>query len=318
MPNVFDSSTVMTPSLPTLSSASAMVSPISGEAAEMAATCAISSLPSTSRAWAMMFSTAAVTPFSMPFFSDIGLAPAATFFIPRFTIARASTVAVVVPSPATSLVFVATSLASCAPMFSHGSSSSTSFAMVTPSFVMVGAPHFLSRTTLRPRGPSVIETASASLSTPASSALRASSVNFSCFAAMDSPSTLHTPQAGLVPGPRAKVTERVLLLDDREDVAGRQDQVVVALDRDLGAAVLRVDDLVADLHVDGDEVALLQPAGPDGDELALLGLLLGRVRDDDPGDRGLLGLAGLDHDAVLERLQIELLRHCSLPASLAL
>src|SRR4028118_1475961 len=40
--------------------------------------------------------------------------------------ARASTVAVVVPSPATSLVLVAISLASCAPMFSYGSSSSTS------------------------------------------------------------------------------------------------------------------------------------------------------------------------------------------------
>src|SRR6059058_5835550 len=37
----------------------------------------------------MMFSTAAATPFSMPFFSDIGFAPAATFFMPRLTMARA-------------------------------------------------------------------------------------------------------------------------------------------------------------------------------------------------------------------------------------
>ena len=84
----------------------------------------------------------------MPRLSAIGFAPAATLRIPRWTIARASTVAVVVPSPATSLVLVATSFASCAPMFSHGSSSSTSLAIVTPSFVIVGAPHFLSRTTL--------------------------------------------------------------------------------------------------------------------------------------------------------------------------
>src|SRR5437879_9849743 len=56
--------------------------------------------------------------------------------------------------------------------------------MVTPSLVIVGAPHFLSRTTLRPLGPRVIETASASLSTPASRDRRASSLNFSCFAAM--------------------------------------------------------------------------------------------------------------------------------------
>ena len=83
----------------------------------------------------------------MPRFRAIGLAPAATFFIPPLTMARARTVAVVVPSPATSFVLVATSLQSWAPMFSHGSSSSTSLAIVTPSFVMVGAPHFLSSTT---------------------------------------------------------------------------------------------------------------------------------------------------------------------------
>src|SRR3954453_21110572 len=49
--------------------------------------------------------------------------------------------------------------------------------MVTPSLVIVGAPHFLSITTLRPFGPSVTLTASASLFTPRSSALRAWSSN---------------------------------------------------------------------------------------------------------------------------------------------
>jgi hypothetical protein len=52
-------------------------------------------------------------------------------------------------------------------MFSHGSSSSISLAMVTPSLVIVGEPHFFSRTTLRPLGPRVTFTVSASLSTPA-------------------------------------------------------------------------------------------------------------------------------------------------------
>ena len=127
-----------------------------GSAAEMAATWAMSSLPSTSRACLPMCSTAAATAFSMPRFRAIGLAPAATLRMPSWTMARASTVAVVVPSPATSLVLVATSLASWAPMFSNGSSSSISLAIVTPSFVMVGAPHFLSSTTLRPFGPSVM------------------------------------------------------------------------------------------------------------------------------------------------------------------
>ena len=76
----------------------------------------------------------------MPALTAIGLAPAATARRPSWTMAWPSTVAVVVPSPATSLVLVATSLASWAPMFSCGSSSSTSRAMVTPSLVMVGPP----------------------------------------------------------------------------------------------------------------------------------------------------------------------------------
>ena len=46
--------------------------------------------------------------------------------------------------------------------YSKGSSSSISFAIVTPSFVMSGAPYFLSRTTFLPLGPSVTFTVSAS------------------------------------------------------------------------------------------------------------------------------------------------------------
>ena len=81
----------------------------------------------------------------------------------------------VVPSPATSEVLLATSRTSWAPMFSFGSSSSISFATVTPSLVLVGAPNFFSRTTFRPRGPRVTLTASASLFTPRRMACRHSS-----------------------------------------------------------------------------------------------------------------------------------------------
>src|ERR1039458_9753561 len=52
--------------------------------------------------------------------------------------AWAGIVAVVVPSPATSEVFDATSRTIWAPMFSSGSFNSISFATVTPSLVMVG------------------------------------------------------------------------------------------------------------------------------------------------------------------------------------
>jgi hypothetical protein len=48
----------------------------------------------------------------------MGFAPAATFLRPALTSAWARTVAVVVPSPAMSLVLVATDLASYAPRFS--------------------------------------------------------------------------------------------------------------------------------------------------------------------------------------------------------
>ena len=81
-------------------------------------------------------------------------------------IACARTVAVVVPSPATSLVLEATSFTICAPMFSIGSSSSISLATETPSLVIAGAPNFFSITTFRPLGPSVTFTALASWSTP--------------------------------------------------------------------------------------------------------------------------------------------------------
>src|SRR6187549_533541 len=85
----------------------------------------------------------------------IGFAPAVTAFTPSRKIAWARIVAVVVPSPATSEVFDATSRTIWAPMFSSGSLSSISFATVTPSFVIVGPPYFFSRTTFRPLGPSV-------------------------------------------------------------------------------------------------------------------------------------------------------------------
>ena len=180
MPKVLDSSTVTTPSLPTLSMASAITSPMTESAAEMVATWAISARPSTSLACDFRDSTTAATAASMPRLRARGSAPAATLRIPALTRAWARTVAVVVPSPAMSLVRVATSFTSWAPTFSKVSSSGTmSLAMVTPSLVRTGVPILDSRTTLRPRGPSVTLTASAILLTPASRAFRASELNLS-------------------------------------------------------------------------------------------------------------------------------------------
>ena len=169
------SSTVITPSAPTVSIASEISLPMVSSAAEFAATLAIACLPL--MGWDSSFkpSTAASVAAAMPFFSTMGFAPAARLRRPSRIIACASRVAVVVPSPATSLVLVETSFTSCAPMFSKGSSSSISLAMVTPSLVMSGAPYFLSSTTLRPFGPRVILTVSASAFTPFSRLRRACS-----------------------------------------------------------------------------------------------------------------------------------------------
>ncbi len=80
--SVFASSTVMTPSLPTFSIASAMILPmVSSLFAEMVPTWAIM-LPLTGLAIFLISSVMTSTARSMPRLSSIGLAPATTFFAP--------------------------------------------------------------------------------------------------------------------------------------------------------------------------------------------------------------------------------------------
>ena len=170
-----DSSTVMTPSALTLPMASAIIRPISSSLPELtSATWRIAS-PATGWALSAMPATIWAVAFSMPRRNTTGLAPAATFLRPSRTSAWASRVAVVVPSPAVSLVLLATCCISLAPTFSKGSSSSISRAMVTPSLTISGAPNFFSSTTLRPRGPMVTFTALARAFTPRSRAPREAS-----------------------------------------------------------------------------------------------------------------------------------------------
>jgi len=75
----------------------------------------------------------ASTAFSIPRLTAMGLA-AGGDVLRAFSIDRLRQhVAVVVPSPATSDVLLATSFTICAPMFSSGSFNSISLATVTPS-----------------------------------------------------------------------------------------------------------------------------------------------------------------------------------------
>ena len=135
------SSTVITPSLPTFCIASEIIFPIStSPLADTVPTCAVSAGVVIFLLFRFSSSSTAVTALSMPRFRSIGFMPAATALAPSRTIACASTVAVVVPSPATSLLLLATSRTICAPMFSNLSASSISLATVTPSLVIRGAP----------------------------------------------------------------------------------------------------------------------------------------------------------------------------------
>src|SRR5919202_6815634 len=88
-----------------------------------------------------------------------------------------------------------------------------------------------------------------------------------------------------------------LRLDLGEYVALAQHEQLLAVDLDLGAAVLAVEDLVAlgDVERDALLAVLVPVAVADGEDLALLGLLLGGVRKDDAA-RGRLLLLDRPHD----------------------
>ena len=134
--------------------------------AEMDAMFAISSSLAIGFACSSSDSTTAVRALSIPRFMSTGDAPAARYFCECSRIALARTVAVVVPSPAVVLVTEDACLTTCAPKFSNGSSSSTNFATVTPSFVMIGLPPLAWRITFLPLGPRVAATLFANVFTP--------------------------------------------------------------------------------------------------------------------------------------------------------
>src|SRR6187397_1157793 len=242
--------------------------------------------------------TTAVTAISMPRLRSIGFMPAATDLAPSLTIACASTQAVVVPSPATSLVFWAASRTICAPMFSNLSSSSISLATVTPSFVVRGAPNDLSRMTLRPLGPSVTFTALARMSTPRNMRSRASTENLTSLAAIVvDPLLYEFSLGGFALGSAGA-------FDDAHDVALLHDQEILAVDLHFGARPLAEQDDVADLHDDrGQLAALVAAPWADGDHFALRGLFLSGVGNDDAAGSLFLGINALDDDAVVKRAE---------------
>ena len=90
-------------------------------------------------------------------------------------------------------------------------------------------------------------------------------------------------------------------LDHAEDFVLAHDDVLHAVDLDLGAGVLAEQDPVARLDVELDQRAVLEAlAGADGDDLALERPLLGGVGDDDAAPGLLVLLDAADQDAILQ------------------
>src|SRR5580698_9650576 len=288
----------MTPSLPTLSMASAMRSPIDVSLfAEIAPTWAISLLVVQGLLILRSSSIAAVTALSMPRFRSIGFMPDATYFMPSRTMDWARTVAVVVPSPALSLVLEATSLTICAPMFWSLSFSSISFATETPSFVTVGPPKLRSRTTLRPFGPSVTFTAFARMFTPSTILARAESPNTTSLAAIF--------QLLEFLGYNRVSSAVRLLLHHGHDVFFAHHEQFVAVDLDGLACVLAEQDAVTHLHVECDLCTLVVTlARADCQNFALIRLFCCGFGDHDA--RRSLGflIQTFDDHAIMQRTKV--------------
>src|SRR4051812_7778777 len=93
--------------------------------------------------------------------------------------------------------------------------------------------------------------------------------------------------------------------DHAHDVGFLHDQELLAVELDLGAGPLAEQHAVAGLDVEADELAgLVAAARADGDDLALLGLLLGGVRNDDSALGLFLALETTDDDAVVQRTKL--------------
>ena len=88
---------------------------------------------------------------------------------------------------------------------------------------------------------------------------------------------------------------------DRQDIAAVDDEVLLAVELEFGAAPLGEDDAVTGLDVEGDALAVVVEGaladGQDGGELGLLGGGLGEV---DAGAGDGLGLVALNQKLVVE------------------
>ncbi|MFT4978564.1 MAG: hypothetical protein ACI8S6_004474 [Myxococcota bacterium] len=96
-------------------------------------------------------------------------------------------------------------------------------------------------------------------------------------------------------------------LDDAEDVFFAKDETILTVDLDLGAGILAEGDEVADLDLEGGDLAIISDAAfADSEDLALHGLLLrGLGQEQAAASLGRLFLA-LDEDTIKEGTNVHL------------
>ena len=152
--------------------------------------------------------------------------------------------------------------------------------------------------TLRPFGPSVTLTALLRMSTPRSMRSRASLENLTSLADMISIPEIERKADG---GVRPPSSSRRRAFDHAHDVGFLHDQEVLAVDLDFRAGPFAEQDPVAGFQFERLKLAaLVAGAGPDGDDLALLRLLLDGVGNDDAALRLVLAFDAADDDAVVQ------------------
>ena len=91
-----------------------------------------------------------------------------------------------------------------------------------------------------------------------------------------------------------------MAFDNGQHVILFHDEVLMAVECDLLASMLAEEDPVAGFDVEGHPLAIVvRLAVAGGDDRALLRLLFGAVRDDDPADALLTFLEAVNDDAVV-------------------
>src|SRR5687768_11769293 len=112
---------------------------------------------------------------------------------------------------------------------------------------------------------------------------------------------LRTSPVGFAQGVPSVSRGTKLFFDDAEYFFLTHDEVLVAVDLDFLAGVLAEQNDVPGFHVERRDLAVLLDAALAGrDDLALLGLFLGRVGDDDPADALFRFFNPFDDDSVVQ------------------